>query len=144
MSSTRPANHDRVEPAGDSAGQPLNRLFERYRILDVADRLFYERGIHAAGVDLIVAESGAAKTTLYSHFKTKDDLVAAYLERRCLLWRERLNAAVSGGDEPASQRLLRSCASSTFSATGSPNRTSAAARSSTPWRNSPPIIRPRR
>jgi len=106
--------------------------------------LFYERGIHAAGVDLIVAESGAAKTTLYSHFKTKDDLVAAYLERRCLLWRERLNAAVSGGDEPASQRLLRSCASSTFSATGSPNRTSAAARSSTPWRNSPPIIRPRR
>jgi AcrR family transcriptional regulator len=106
--------------------------------------LFYERGIHAAGVDLIVAESGADKTTLYSHFKTKDDLVAAYLERRCLLWRERLNAAVSGGDEPASQRLLRSCASSTFSATGSPNRTSAAARSSTPWRNSPPIIRPRR
>jgi len=80
----------------------------RGRILDVADRLFYERGIHAVGVDLIVAESGAAKTTLYSHFKTKDDLVAAYLERRCLLWRERLEAATANGDdEPASQRLLR-------------------------------------
>jgi AcrR family transcriptional regulator len=80
----------------------------RDRILDVADRLFYERGIHAVGVDLIVAESGAAKTTLYSHFKTKDDLVAAYLERRCLLWRERLTAAtVSGDDTPAARRLLR-------------------------------------
>jgi len=30
LSSTRPANHDRVEPASDSAGQPLNRLFERF------------------------------------------------------------------------------------------------------------------
>ena len=31
LSSTRSANHNRVESAGDSAGQPLNRVFERHR-----------------------------------------------------------------------------------------------------------------
>jgi hypothetical protein len=32
MSGTRPANYHRIKPAGDSAGQALNRLFERHRI----------------------------------------------------------------------------------------------------------------
>jgi len=32
LSGTRPANHDGAEHAGDSAGHPLNRVFERYRI----------------------------------------------------------------------------------------------------------------
>jgi hypothetical protein len=32
LSSTRSANHDRVESARDSAGQPLNRVFERHNI----------------------------------------------------------------------------------------------------------------
>jgi AcrR family transcriptional regulator len=33
------------------------------------------------GVDLVVEEAGVAKTSLYRHFKTKDDLIAAFLER---------------------------------------------------------------
>jgi AcrR family transcriptional regulator len=53
----------------------------REKILDVASELFYRNGIRAVGVDTIVAESGAAKTTLYRWFPTKDDLVAAFLER---------------------------------------------------------------
>jgi hypothetical protein len=32
LSSTRPANHHRAKPADDSAGQPLNRVFERHTI----------------------------------------------------------------------------------------------------------------
>jgi hypothetical protein len=32
LSSTRQANQHHVKPAGESAGQPLNRVFERYRI----------------------------------------------------------------------------------------------------------------
>lgn len=79
----------------------------RERILDTADRLFYQAGIHAVGVDLIVAESGVAKTTLYSHFRTKDQLVAAYLQWRCERWRERLGDAVDAGDAPAAERILR-------------------------------------
>jgi Bacterial regulatory proteins, tetR family len=40
----------------------------RARILEIADQLFYSQGIRAVGVDTIVAQSGAAKTTLYAHF----------------------------------------------------------------------------
>jgi AcrR family transcriptional regulator len=53
----------------------------RDRILDTATDLFYQEGVRAVGVDLIVERSGVAKTSLYRHFKTKDDLVVAMLER---------------------------------------------------------------
>ena len=53
----------------------------RQRILDTASTLFYERGVRAVGVDLVVEQSGVAKTSLYRHFRTKDDLVVAFLER---------------------------------------------------------------
>jgi AcrR family transcriptional regulator len=52
------------------------------RILETADRLFYLRGIRAVGVDTIAAEVGISKRTLYNHFPSKDELIAAYLEGR--------------------------------------------------------------
>jgi AcrR family transcriptional regulator len=54
----------------------------RQRILDTADRLFYAEGVRAVGIDRIIAESGAAKMTLYSHFRSKDDLILAVLQYR--------------------------------------------------------------
>lgn len=56
----------------------------RDRILETASELFYRRGVRAVGVDLVVEKSGVAKTSLYRHFGTKDDLVAAFLEREDL------------------------------------------------------------
>src|SRR6201996_1271146 len=52
------------------------------RILETADRLFYLQGIRAIGVDTIAAEIGISKRTLYNHFPSKDELIAAYLARR--------------------------------------------------------------
>jgi AcrR family transcriptional regulator len=63
----------------------------RERILDAADALFYAQGIHAVGIDEIVARSGTAKTTLYAHFPSKDDLIASYLQRRSEEWRAYLS-----------------------------------------------------
>ena len=61
----------------------------RQRILDTASTLFYERGVRAVGVDLVVEASGVAKTSLYRHFRTKDDLVVAFLEREDIaFWRQ--------------------------------------------------------
>jgi AcrR family transcriptional regulator len=53
----------------------------RDRILETASALFYRQGVRAVGVDLVVKEAGVAKTSLYRHFGTKDDLVAAFLAR---------------------------------------------------------------
>jgi AcrR family transcriptional regulator len=53
----------------------------RERILETASDLFYRQGVRAVGVDLVVKEAGVAKTSLYRHFRTKDDLIAAFLER---------------------------------------------------------------
>ncbi|MCM2403689.1 TetR/AcrR family transcriptional regulator [Rhizobium sp. S153] len=54
----------------------------RNHILKVAERLFYDEGIRAIGIDRIVAEADIAKATLYRHFPAKTDLVAAYLKAR--------------------------------------------------------------
>lgn len=56
------------------------------RLLDVACRLFYAEGIHAVGIDRVIAEASVAKATLYAHFPSKADLVAAYLARQSRDW----------------------------------------------------------
>ena len=66
----------------------------RERLLAVADELFYARGLHAVGIDEIIAKSGAAKATLYAHFATKDDLIAAYLQRRSDEWRQLMSSVL--------------------------------------------------
>lgn len=53
----------------------------RERILQTASDLFYREGARAVGVDLVVERAGVAKTSLYRHFRTKDDLIGAFLER---------------------------------------------------------------
>jgi len=58
-----------------------NNAEVRARILETACMLFYQRGVRAVGVDLVVEKAGVAKTSLYRHFGTKDDLVAAFLRR---------------------------------------------------------------
>jgi AcrR family transcriptional regulator len=52
----------------------------RDRIIAAAARLFYSEGIRAVSVDAVAAEAGVTKKTLYYHFRSKDELVAAYLE----------------------------------------------------------------
>jgi len=59
-----------------------DKLSARERILNVASELFYHQGVRAIGIDTIIATAGVAKMSLYRAFPSKDDLVAAYLERR--------------------------------------------------------------
>jgi AcrR family transcriptional regulator len=54
----------------------------RQRILETADRLFYQEGVRAVGIDRIIAEAGVAKMSLYKHFASKDDLILAALMYR--------------------------------------------------------------
>ncbi|MFD4510885.1 TetR/AcrR family transcriptional regulator [Streptomyces sp. NPDC058464] len=76
----------------------------RERILDTACELFYAHGIHAVGVDRLIAESGVAKATLYKQFSSKDDVVAAYLRLMDDRWRRQLrSAALAAGNNPRKQ-----------------------------------------
>ena len=68
------------------------------RILGAADRLFYSQGIRAVGVDAIAEQAGVSKRTLYNYYRTKDDLVAAYLTARFKL--------IPPSDAPAREQIL--------------------------------------
>jgi AcrR family transcriptional regulator len=77
----------------------------RKRLLEAADALFYAGGIRATGVEAVAEKAGVTKMTLYSHFSSKDELVAAYLEERDLRWRESLESSLEGLDDP-DEKLL--------------------------------------
>jgi AcrR family transcriptional regulator len=79
----------------------------RERILETAYELFSRHGTRAVGVDRIIAESGAAKMTLYRNFASKDELILAFLERREERWtRAWLQAEAEARAETPAGRLL--------------------------------------
>lgn len=76
------------------------------RVLDAASRLFYERGIHAVGVDTIAEAAGVTKKTLYDRFGSKETLVVAYLQHRDARWRDHLVESLARCPESGSRRIL--------------------------------------
>ncbi|MFT8180979.1 helix-turn-helix domain-containing protein, partial [Mycobacteroides chelonae] len=54
----------------------------RERLLEAAAQLTYLNGIDVTGVDAIAKQAGVTKRTLYQHFRSKDELVAAALQAR--------------------------------------------------------------
>ena len=58
----------------------------RQRILDSAYELFSRRGVRGVGIDEVIKNASVAKATLYRHFKSKDELVLAFLQQREELW----------------------------------------------------------
>jgi AcrR family transcriptional regulator len=52
------------------------------RIISAASKLFYGEGIGRVSMDAVAEKAGVTKRTVYYHFKSKDDLVAAYLHGR--------------------------------------------------------------
>ena len=54
----------------------------RERLLEAAEKLVNRRGIHATSIDALIATADAARRSLYTHFGSKETLVAEMLERR--------------------------------------------------------------
>jgi AcrR family transcriptional regulator len=75
------------------------------RALDVAEELFYSRGIQAVGMDDIRTASGVSLKRLYQLFPAKEQLVTAFLQRRDIRWRQRLADHVDTYDTP-DERIL--------------------------------------
>lgn len=86
-------------PAG-STRRPARTL-----LLEAAAPLFYAHGITATGIDAITAGAGVAKKSLYNNFRSKADLVAAYLEARHEEWLDLYRARLDAAADPAEQVL---------------------------------------
>jgi AcrR family transcriptional regulator len=80
------AKKSSVAPAG-----LRQRLTKRDQLIETAWRLFYRDGYHATGIDRILAKAGVAKMTLYKHFRSKEELILAVLEKRSQQLRESLS-----------------------------------------------------
>jgi AcrR family transcriptional regulator len=80
-------------------------LGPRARLLEAADKLFYEEGIHTVGIDRLLEQAGVAKASLYSTFGSKDALVAEYLSARLVQRKERVEAALAPLSKPREQIL---------------------------------------
>src|SRR3979490_118463 len=89
--------------ATERNGKPASA---RARLLDAANELFYEEGVHTVGVDRVVERAGVAKATLYTLFGNKDGLVRAYLTARDEAIRERLARELVARYKTPRDRLL--------------------------------------
>ena len=79
----------------------------RERILAAAYELFSTRGVRAVGTEEVIAKAGVAKSTLYRHFSSKEELVLAFLQRREQRWtREYVEAEARRRGSTPRERLL--------------------------------------
>ena len=87
-----------------ATGTAPARVAPHDRILEVARELFCRDGIHATGIDRILAEANASKMTLYSRFGSKEALLREVLTREGEAQRQMIFAAMEqAGPDPSAQ-----------------------------------------
>src|SRR4051794_25130755 len=97
-------------PVGADRGRArrAGREPARAKLLAAAAARFYDQGVVATGIDVITADAGVAKMSLYNNFASKAELVSAYLDQRQqeLLERHRRRvAALPAGAGPHARAL---------------------------------------
>jgi AcrR family transcriptional regulator len=78
----------------------------REQIIIAADQLFYAGSIAGVSMERIAERAGVTKKALYYHFRSKDDLLAAYLEARAVNVMERYRRW-AGTEGSVAQRMER-------------------------------------
>lgn len=79
---------------------------KRDELVCEALKVFYRDGFHATGMDKLVAETGISKTSMYKHFRTKEELILAVLHLRDENFRNWVFAAMEArGKSPRAQLL---------------------------------------
>jgi AcrR family transcriptional regulator len=84
----------------------LRNASPRERLIEAGLKLFYRDGFHATGIDTVLAEARVAKKTLYTHFKSKEDLILAVMRRRDELYRNWFMREVEKRSTSSEERLL--------------------------------------
>lgn len=78
----------------------------RQDLIDTAIALFNEHGFHATGIEMILGKARMSKKTLYTYFRSKDELVLAALRHYDSLFRNSFMAKVEKASSSAEGRLL--------------------------------------
>ncbi len=89
-----------------ASGATTRTSAKRDALLDTAEGLFARHGYRAVGIDTVLAAAGVAKMTLYKHFRSKEELIAAVLERRGNAIAAGLAKRIAAAPEEPGARLL--------------------------------------
>jgi AcrR family transcriptional regulator len=95
-----------MAPQRNVASRPEPSLGVEDRLVATASELFYREGVRAVGIQRVIEEAGVAKASLYAHFDSKDELVAAYIDQRTSAWRARVETRLLGSALDARGKLL--------------------------------------
>ncbi|MBL8232169.1 MAG: TetR/AcrR family transcriptional regulator [Bryobacterales bacterium] len=68
-----------IENQPDIGIRERKKLQTRSHLMETAIRLFAEQGIEATTVDQIAAQADLGKGTLYNYFRTKEDIIVAFM-----------------------------------------------------------------
>lgn len=76
------------------------RAVRAEQLLDLAERLFAERGFHATSMDELARRAGVSKPVIYDHFGSKEQLFAACVRRTGEVLADRVTRMVRGESDP--------------------------------------------
>jgi AcrR family transcriptional regulator len=81
------------------------RASKRDELVRQALEVFYREGFRATGMDLLAAETGISKTTMFKHFRSKEELILAVLRLRDQDYRNWLFRRMAQAGPPRAQLL---------------------------------------
>jgi len=76
------------------------RAVRAEQLLDLAERLFAERGFHAASMDELARRAGVSKPVIYDHFGSKEQLFATCVRRTGEVLADQVARAVREDSDP--------------------------------------------
>lgn len=80
---------------------PQRAPWAKKRILETATELFYTEGIRLVGVDRLISASQVTKATFYKHYRSKDNLVVAYVSGRHVHDKEEVENVIRENTDPS-------------------------------------------
>lgn len=90
-------------------------------ILDVAEELFNLNGFDATTISAIIEKAGIARGTVYYHFKSKEDVLDALIERHCERLLAEAKEIAADSSLPVMERLIQTLMSMNGDKEGTPS-----------------------
>ncbi|WP_085833913.1 TetR/AcrR family transcriptional regulator [Clostridium merdae] len=90
-------------------------------ILDVAEELFHNNGFDNTTISAIIEKAGIARGTVYYHFKSKEDVLNALIERHCERLLEDAMQIAKDTSIPVMERLVQTLMAMNGEKNGAPS-----------------------